>query len=87
MVPSLKKKWHSMCEDARVTLEVAFRDGITRPIIVPMHFSYTRNVLGYDVEFHHFRVGYAVFVVALIENFPPILWDVDLVDGFPIYPV
>jgi len=87
MVPSLRRKWHAMREDAKETLEVAFRDGVTNPILVPSHFFYIRRVLGYTIEFHHFRVGYATFVVALIGDYPEILLDIRLEDGLPLYPL
>jgi hypothetical protein len=86
MTPSLKKKWRSMCEDARATLEVAFDHGVLKPIWVAEHFCYTRIIPPYEVEFHHFRVGYATFIIALIAGLPPIIWDLFLEDGFPLYP-
>jgi hypothetical protein len=66
MVPSLKKRWQLMRDDAKETLEVAFRNGITSPCIVPVHFCYTKIFLSLVIEFHHFRVGYATFVIALV---------------------
>jgi hypothetical protein len=86
MMPSLKKKWGSLSEDARVTLEVSFINGILRPVMVPEHFCYTKILRDIIVEFHHFRIGYATFIIALIDGFPPILYDMVLEDGLPLYP-
>jgi hypothetical protein len=85
MMPMARNKWLSMRDDARKTLERAFIDGICHPTIVPWHFCYTKRFFGHTIEFHHFRVGYAKFTIALIDNFPEILWDMDLEDGFPVY--
>jgi hypothetical protein len=76
-----------MSEDARVTLDVAFQTGIAPPTRVLDHYFYIKCVCGFHVEFHHFRVGYATFVVSLIEPFPAIVWDFELEDGLPIYPI
>ena len=79
MMPSLRL----MREDARATLEVAFHDGIAKPVLVPEYFSYRRRILGgREIEFHHFRVVYARFVIATIEGRRPIIWDIRLADGF-----
>lgn len=86
MTPSLRRKWSSLRDDAKAALETAFRDGIRNPVIVPNHYCYLRRCRALTIEFHHFRIGYAHFVIALIENFPPILWDADLADGLPLYP-
>ena len=86
MMPSLKKKWLAMSEDTRMTLEFAFRDGIEYPKTVPFHFCYKKFVLEHTVEFHHFRIGYATFIVAVTDNVPPVIWDVELDDGLPIHP-
>jgi hypothetical protein len=87
MMPSLKKRWQVMRDDAKATLETAFRDGITFPCIVPVHFCYTRVFLNLVIEFHHFRVGYATFMIALIDGYSAILYDLWLDDGLPLYPI
>jgi len=87
MMPSLRQRWRAMREDARKTIEIAFHDGIVMPTRVPEYRVYTKRVGKYEVEFHHFRVGYVKFVIVLIGSFPPILWDLNLEDGLPIYPI
>jgi len=87
MIPSIKNRWRAMREDARETLESAFISAITNPRLVSRYFCHTKHISGYIVEFHYFRVGYAGFIIAIVDDFPAILLDVELEDGLPLYPL
>ena len=87
MRPSVRESWNSMEPDAQATLEYAFVNGILRPMETSHHYSYTRRWFGFVIEFHHFRIGFAYFVIVLVPGFPEIVWDMALQDGMPVYPM
>jgi hypothetical protein len=80
IMPSLKKRLINMAEDERETLKAAFALAITSPEYVAAHNCYAMDLCDVFIEFHHFRIGYATFIIAVIDGCPAILWDFFLMD-------
>jgi len=86
MMPPLKAKWRAFAPSARATLEAAFKNSMDNPYLISRYDCYIRKLKkGGEIEFHHFNIGYATFVVAIIDNQPAIIWDAYLNDGLPLY--
>jgi hypothetical protein len=87
MIASVKSRFDAMSEDARATLECAFRDGIERPFMTSEYSSFRRKVCGVPIEFHWFCIGFCCFLIATAPCGRHIVCGMTLRDGFPLYPV
>src|SRR5262245_53594604 len=75
MIPSLRKRWENMCDESRAVLEFAFTDCIKNPILVAQFDSWIIYVQHWEIEIIRWTIGYATFMIALVEGCPAILCD------------
>jgi len=81
MCQSVAKKWDQLPFDVRLALNFAFDDAIRHPTRVSSYHSRQCLVAGFTTEIHRFRIGYATFEIAIIEELPPIITDIGYADG------
>jgi hypothetical protein len=75
MVESTKRKWGSFEDDEREALNYAFTDAIMHVEKVAEHRHYPVRLRRGVVHIHWFRIGHAVFEIALFRNYLPIIID------------
>lgn len=72
---SVRLRWNRLPVDVQSALDCAFTTAIQTPQYVGHHFTHDKRMSGRVGEFHHFRIGYADFVVLLIPGYRAIIWD------------
>ena len=71
MIASAKSKWANLEEDERVALNYAFTDAILHAERIAEHQYYALQLRRGIVHIHWFRIGHAVFHIAVFGNYEP----------------
>jgi hypothetical protein len=76
MMEPARRRWRGLSIDDRVVLAFAFRDAIKNPLRVGDYKLqlYRRNSTGEFIQIHHFRFGFANFILV---DIPPKLFIYD----------
>jgi hypothetical protein len=76
MVESAKKKWGCFEEDERAALNYAFTDALLHTERIAEHQYYSLRSRRGIVHIHWFRIGHAIFHIAMFRNYVPIIIDI-----------
>jgi hypothetical protein len=76
MVESAKTKWINLEEDERAAFNYAFADAILHAEKIADHHYYRFRSHRGIVDIHWFRIGHAVFHIAVFRNYAPIILDI-----------
>ena len=76
MIESAKIKWGRFEDDEREALNYALTDAIMHVERVAEHWHYPVRLRRGVVHIHWFRIGHAVFEIALFRNYLPIIIDI-----------
>ena len=83
MCQSVATEWGQLPVDVQMVLNFAFDDAVRNPAKVSSHASRICLIAGIRTELHRFRIGYATFEIAMFEDLPPIVTDIDYEDLLP----
>jgi hypothetical protein len=76
MIASAKQKWGCLEEDERTALSYAFTDAILHMEKIAEHHHYPLRLRRGIVHIHWFRIGHAVFHIAMFRDYVPIIIDI-----------
>jgi hypothetical protein len=76
MIISAKKKWESIEDDERTALNYAFTDAICHFERIAEYRHYSLRLRRGIVHMHWFRIGHAIFEIAVFRNYCPIIIDI-----------
>jgi hypothetical protein len=76
MTSSAATKWSCLDEDERAALNYAFYDAIMHIRKVAEYRFYLLRLQRGIVHMHWFRIGHAIFEMAIFRNCPPIITDI-----------
>ena len=76
MISSAATKWGCLDEDERAALNYAFYDAIIHIEKVAEHRFYLLRLRRGIVHVHWFRIGHAIFEMAIFRSYPPIITDI-----------
>ena len=81
MTTRAAQKWATSAKDAKVVLRIAFVQAILRPELTADYAEYTLKAKDFTVQFFKFRIGYATFLLMLMDDLDEyIVLDFDLQD-------
>jgi hypothetical protein len=76
MIASARTKWGCLEEDEREAFNYAFTDAIFHFERIADHQYYALRLRRGVVHIHWFRIGHAVFHMAIFRNYVPIIIDI-----------
>lgn len=86
MTNQAAQKWAASAKDAKIVLRIAFVQAMLRPEITADYAEYTLKTKELTVEFFSFRIGYATFLLMIMDDMDDfVVLDFDLQDGEATY--
>jgi hypothetical protein len=86
MTNQASQKWAVSAKDAKIVLRIAFAQAMLRPELTTDYAEYTLKTKGFTVEFFSFRIGYATFLLMIMDNMDDfVVLDFDLQDKEATY--
>jgi hypothetical protein len=76
MTSTAARKWIDLDEGERAALNYAFSDAILHTQRVAEYRVWLLRLRRGIVHVHWFRIGHAIFEIAIFRNFPPIITDI-----------
>jgi hypothetical protein len=81
MTNQAAQKWAASAKDAKIVLRIAFVQAMLRPELTTDYADYTLKTKDLMVKFFRFRIGYATFMLMIMDDLDEfIVLDFDLQD-------
>ena len=68
MTNQAAQKWAASAKDAKIVLRIAFVQAILRPELTTDYAEYKLKTKEFTVEFFSFRIGYATFLLMIMDS-------------------
>ena len=76
MIASAKQKWGCLEEYERAAFNHEFTNALLHRERIAEHRCYPLRLRRGIVYIHWFRIGHAVFLIAVFRNYPPVIIDI-----------